>query len=205
MIKKKFVCTIFRKFRKSCKKPSEFGNYFAIFTRFLEDANFFFNFQGTGGSYPSVSTGGCCETCYKVEGEPCGRLWGLDGECRKGLVCKIEVESKLSQGNDPTGVCRISHVSRKSRILRRLRGRKLRALRKSRVLRRLRDPKSRVLRMLSQRGINLLLYICYFPVKTFILYIIFRSIFQRRSKFYLCYHLLTYKTRCLKFPFFSFF
>lgn len=29
----------------------------------------------------------CCKTCAKVEGEVCGGLWGLSGECDQGLVC----------------------------------------------------------------------------------------------------------------------
>jgi hypothetical protein len=29
----------------------------------------------------------CCKVCAKVEGEPCGGIWVLDGKCDQGLFC----------------------------------------------------------------------------------------------------------------------
>ncbi len=30
---------------------------------------------------------GCCKVCAKIEGEKCGGLWHLHGECDDGLTC----------------------------------------------------------------------------------------------------------------------
>ena len=44
----------------------------------------------------------CCKTCAKVEGERCGGLWGLYGECDQGLYCDREDANEFAM---TAGIC----------------------------------------------------------------------------------------------------
>ncbi|XP_057290527.1 venom protein 302-like [Hydractinia symbiolongicarpus] len=39
-------------------------------------------------------TCGCCYTCAKIEGEECGGMWKIKGNCDKGLYCEKKRKDK---------------------------------------------------------------------------------------------------------------
>lgn len=40
----------------------------------------------------------CCKMCAKVEGETCGGLWGFEGTCDQGLICKGGHPWRMTKG-----------------------------------------------------------------------------------------------------------
>ena len=46
----------------------------------------------------------CCKACAKVEGEVCGGLWGVDGQCDQGLCCE-HLETGFNAPMMARGVC----------------------------------------------------------------------------------------------------
>uniref|UniRef100_A0A1V1WBV3 Putative venom protein n=1 Tax=Superstitionia donensis TaxID=311983 RepID=A0A1V1WBV3_9SCOR len=49
---------------------------------------------------------GCCDVCYKIEGEKCGGPWRTSGNCGKGLKCEIPKDLPKHIQRQAVGTCK---------------------------------------------------------------------------------------------------
>ena len=49
---------------------------------------------------------GCCKECAKVDDQPCGGRFGLNGRCDEGLYCAIDPNYGSDITGDEDGVCK---------------------------------------------------------------------------------------------------